>query len=87
MALKRPDEISHARGLAGTPSPRPLLQRSTEGSVQRVLGEVEVAELADEGGEDTTRFGVADDVHHLAHLCACALASHAYPLERPIRSA
>jgi len=42
-ALNRPAEMSHARGLAGTPSCGHFLQRGPECIVQRVLGEVEVA--------------------------------------------
>ena len=34
---------------------RPLLQRRREGIVQRLLGEVEVAEQADQRGEDAAR--------------------------------
>ncbi len=41
MALKRPVETSHARGLAGTPVPRPAFERRREGVVQCLLGEVE----------------------------------------------
>ena len=46
----------------------PLFQRGGECIVQRVLGEVEVAEQANEGGEDTARLGLVDLVHQPAHL-------------------
>ena len=51
IALCRAVETSHARGFRGTPSARPLLERGGEGLLQRVLGEVEVAQQPDEGGE------------------------------------
>ncbi len=55
-------------GVGGHAIPRPLLERRREGIVQRVLGEVEVAEHADEGGEDAARVGAVDRVHRLARL-------------------
>src|SRR5262245_572870 len=44
----------------------PLLDRGREGLVQRLLGELEAAEEADEGGEDAPRLGAVDRVHRLA---------------------
>ena len=41
---------------------RPLLDRRREGVVQRLLGEVEVAEQADQRGEDAARLGAVDGV-------------------------
>ncbi len=55
MALKRPVETSQARGLAGTPSRGHCSSRGAEGVVQRLLGEVEVAQQADQRGEDPGR--------------------------------
>ena len=52
MALKRPVETSQARGFAGT-SRGPLLERRTGRIVQRLFGEVEVAEQPDERSKDT----------------------------------
>ena len=62
IALKRPVETSHARGLAGTPSRGHCSDRRGEGVVQRLLGEVEVAEQADQRGEDAARLGAVDGV-------------------------
>src|SRR5262245_20063218 len=48
------------------PRPRPLLDRGREGLVQRLLGELEAAEEADQRGEDAARLGAVDRVHRLA---------------------
>ena len=47
--------------------------------MQCLLGEVEVAEEANQGGEDATRVGVVDGVHLLAHLLARALTHTVSP--------
>jgi hypothetical protein len=47
MALKRPVETNHARGLAGTPSRGHCSIAAVKALVQRLLGEIEVAEQAD----------------------------------------
>ena len=62
IALKRPAETSHARGFAGTPSRGHCSTRRGEGVVQRLLGEVEVAEQADQRGEDAARLGAVDRI-------------------------
>ncbi|MFN8540921.1 MAG: hypothetical protein U0232_26010 [Thermomicrobiales bacterium] len=67
MALKRPVETSQARGLAGILF-RPLGHGGGEGVVQRLLGPVEVAEEADERGEDAPRFVAVEVVDGLANL-------------------
>ena len=72
-AAQRVDRLEAAGG--DQPGPRvgrhavarPLLDRRGEGVVQRLLGEVEVAEQADERGEHAARFGAVDGVHLLAH--------------------
>ena len=46
---------------------RPLLERRAEGVVQRLLGEVEVAEQPDQRGEDAARFGAIDGLGRGAH--------------------
>ncbi len=46
--------------------PRPLLDRRGEGVVERLLGEVEVAEEADQRREHAARLGPVDGVHRLA---------------------
>ena len=56
---------------------RPLLERGGEGVVQRLLGEVEVAEQADQGGEDAARVGAVDRVDGsggvgMAHVVAAS---------------
>src|SRR5439155_884513 len=53
-------------GIHGDAIPRPSLQRRREGIVQRLLGEVEVAQQANEGGEHPARVGAVDGVYHLA---------------------
>lgn len=53
---------------------RPLLQRRTKGIVQRFLGQIEVAEQADQRGENATRLGAVDGVHRFAHRCERVLA-------------
>ena len=47
---------------------RPLLERRSESVVQRLLGEVEVAEQPDQRGEYAARFGTIDGVGHLTHV-------------------
>jgi len=42
-----------------------LLQRCPERFVQRLLGEIEVAEQAHQRGEDLPRVGTVDGVHHV----------------------
>ena len=39
---------------------RPALDRGRERILQRLLGEIEIAEEADQGGEDPTGFGAVD---------------------------
>ena len=46
---------------------RPLLQRRPEGVVQRFLGDVEVAQQADQRGEHAARVGEVDGIHRLVH--------------------
>ena len=46
---------------------RPLLQRGPEGVVQRFLGDVEVAQQADQRGEHATGVGEIDGIHRLVH--------------------
>jgi len=71
MALKRPADTSQARGLAGTPSRGHCSSARAKVLVQRPLGGVEVAQQADEGGEDATRFGAVDVVEPLARGLTC----------------
>ena len=66
--MKRPAETSHARGLAGHAVARPLLDRGREGVVQRLLGQVEVAEEADQRGEDAARLGAVDGLDPVPYL-------------------
>ena len=46
---------------------RPLLERRAESIVQRLLGEIEVAEQPDQRGEDAARFGTIDRIGRGAH--------------------
>jgi hypothetical protein len=54
----------------------PLLQGRPEGIMQRLLSQVEVAEEADEGGEDPARFGTIDSVEYLVQLFGHLFAHH-----------
>ena len=63
MALKRPVETSQARGLAGHALRRPALHRRRERLLQRLLGQIEVAEQADERGQDAAGFGAVESVY------------------------
>ena len=81
IALNRPVETSHARGLSGTPSCGQLLHRGRERVVKRLLGEVEVAEQANQRGEDAARVGAVDSVYRLAgSLGASSLTNGKLPL-------
>ena len=52
---------------------RPLLQRRPERVVQRLFGEIEVAEQADQRGEDVAGVGAVDSVRRVARMfCHCA---------------
>jgi hypothetical protein len=53
---------------------RPAFQRGRERVVHRLLGEVEVAEQADQGGEDAARVGAVEGVYHLAQPVGRVLA-------------
>ena len=52
MARLRAVVISHAPGLRGHAVARPAVGRDREGLLRGLLGEVEVAEEADQGSED-----------------------------------
>ena len=54
MARLRAVVTSHAPGLLGTSVARPALRGDREGLLRGFLGEVEVAEEADQGGEDAS---------------------------------
>ena len=68
MALNRPVDTSQARGFAGTPFSRPLLHRRHERVVQRLLGQIEIAEEADEGREHAARFRAVYRIDLVAHV-------------------
>ena len=53
-------------GVGGHTVPRPTLDRRGEGVMQRLLGEVKVAEQADQGGENATRLGAVDGVYRVS---------------------
>ena len=62
---------------------RPPLDGRRERIVERLLGKLEVAEEADEGGEHAARVGAVDLVHEVAQRAGpCALwflqSSHLY---------
>ena len=53
-------------GVRGHTVLRPTLDRRGEGVMQRLLGEVKVAEQADQGGENATRLGAVDGVYRVS---------------------
>ena len=55
----------------------PALHCGRERVVQRLLGQIEVAEQADQGGKNAARLGAVDGVHHLAHPLPCVLGHEA----------
>ena len=61
IARLRAVVTSQARGLAGVPVARPPLRGDRERLLRGFLGEVEVAEEADQGGEDASPL-VAEDL-------------------------
>ena len=77
--MKRPVETSQARGLAGTPSRGHCSTRGGERVVQRLLGEIEIAEQADQGGEHAARLGAVDGVHRRPRLFDRVLAPQLRP--------
>ena len=67
MARLRAVVISHALGLSGTPVARPALRRDRECLLRGFLGEVEVAEEADQRSEDPAPLvaeGPLEDRYH-----------------------
>jgi hypothetical protein len=65
--LETPGRHQPRPGIGRDAVVRPLLERRAEGLVQRLLGEVEVAEQADQGGEDAARLGAVEGLHLCAH--------------------
>ena len=82
IALKRPAETSHARGLAGTPSRCHCFDGGRKRVVQRLFGEVEIAQHADQRGQHAARFGAVDGVDLLADLLGRVLAHLTVSLPR-----
>ena len=67
MARLRAVVTSQARGLAGSSVTRPALRGDREGLLRGFLGEVEVAEEADQGSEDVSPLvaeGLLEDRYH-----------------------
>lgn len=60
--------------MVGHAVPGPALDRGRERVVHRLLGQVEIAEQADEGGQHAARLGAVDGVHHLPRPAARAVA-------------
>ena len=71
IALLRPVLISQAQGFAGTPARRPLFQRGGEGLLAGLLGQIEIAEQADQGCENTTRLSAKYFLMHGAAAAHC----------------
>ena len=65
--LEAPGRDEPRARIRGHAVARPALDGRGERVVQRLLGEVEVAEQADQRGEDAARLGAVDGVEHLAH--------------------
>ena len=68
IALNRPADTSHARGIRGHAFARPLFERRPEGVLQRFLSDVEVAQQPDQRRQHTTGLGLVDRVHRLMNL-------------------
>ena len=71
-------------GIGGHALLWPSLEGSTEGIVQRVLGQLEVAEQADQGRKDPPRFRTIDGIHFFPHLFSGVLChdDNTFPLWR-----
>ena len=67
IALNRPADTSHDLRIGRHALLRPLFQRGPDGVVQRVFGEVEVAEQPDEGREDVAGLAAVDRLEALVH--------------------
>jgi hypothetical protein len=71
-APRRDEPRARVRGHARL---RPLLQRCRDGVVQRLLGEVEITEEADERREDAARLGPVDCFDRRRDVVYCPFSS------------
>jgi len=67
--LQAVGQLAGRRHLVGDAGP--ALDRGHEGVLEGLLGEVEVAQQADQGGQDLARLGPVEAVDPLAHLGVC----------------
>ena len=70
-------------GLVGDPGPRPLLERDHERILHRVLGAIEVAEDAGEGGESRRRFGTERGLGRDLRQSEVLKSMHGWTTTRP----
>jgi hypothetical protein len=55
---------------------RPLLHCRSEGIVEGILGQVEIAQQANQCGKYAPRFGAINGVHLLAYCFVCVFVRH-----------
>ena len=72
IPLNRPVETSHA-GVVGSPLARPLFDGRGKRLLKRLLGQIKVAEQADQGCQHVTRLGPIDLAEE-RFLTSCAIA-------------
>ena len=65
--LEAPGRYQPGTGVGRQPLLGPLLERGAKGIVQALLGQVEVAEQADQRGKAAARLGAVDLLHLPAH--------------------
>ena len=86
MALNRAVEISHGRGLSGTPLLGHGSQRRREGFVHRLLSKIKITEQADQSCQDSSRIHAIKGVEQFADLVLCRLGGkfgHDNDLSKP----
>ncbi|MNC87358.1 hypothetical protein D3C83_30790 [compost metagenome] len=66
--LEAPGRNEPRPRIGGDAIARPVLEGGTERLMQRFLGEIEIAEEPDQGGEDAPRLGPVDRVHRVARV-------------------
>jgi hypothetical protein len=84
--LEAPGRNQPCPRIGGHAIARPLLQRRTEGIVQRLFGEIEVAEEANQGGEDAARVGAVEAAHRRPHPLGGVLTHRQGARRRPLAS-
>ena len=64
MALWRAVWMIQARGLSGTPDERPLVHRRRKRFLRRLFGQIEIADQADQRGDDAAPIRAIDLLDH-----------------------